>query len=397
MRVLYVTSAYPFGDTAEAFLEPEVRHLVAQGVELDVLPMRRSGDPRELPHGVSLRPETLAGSAAPALRSAIRRPRDVATVLRLLAGSPRFIARNGAVTPAALAVAAQLEHERPYDHIHAHWLTHTSTFAMLLSSLTGVPFSITAHRWDVYEENLFPAKASRAAFIRFIARACREAFEQRTGPSGGRLVDLHMGVDVTELPTSAGAPPSVVRPTLRLVAVGSLSPVKGQQHLIEAVHALRAAGASVSLDILGEGPEHERLTALVHALGLEDSVHLQGTLPRAEVLARYAEDAYDIFVMPSVDLGGGVHEGIPVALMEAMSAQVPVVATDTGGIPELVIDKVTGRLVAHQSSTALAEAISWVAADAERAHEMARRGAEHVREEFDAARVSRRLIELMRA
>ena len=56
-------------------------------------------------------------------------------------------------------------------------------------------------------------------------------------------------------------------------------------------------------------------------------------------------DAYDIFVMPSVDLGGGVHEGIPVALMEAMSAQVAVVATDTGGIPELVIDKVTGRLV----------------------------------------------------
>lgn len=396
MRVLYVTSSYPFGDTAEAFLEPEIRHLARQGVEVDVLPMRRGGPARDLPPGVGLRPETLAGSLSAGARSALARPRELLAVVRLLLGSPRFLPRNGAVVPAAFACAAGIDPARPYDHVHAHWLTHTSTFAMILASLTGTPFSVTAHRWDVYEENLFPAKAGRASFIRFIARACREAFETRTTVPG-RLVELHMGVDVAQLPGDEVPARRASGSTLRLVAVGSLSPVKGQQHLLRAVHALRAEGTDVTLDILGEGPERERLTALVDELGLGDYVRMDGTLPRDELLSRYAAGEYDVFVMPSVDLGGGVHEGIPVALMEAMSAHVPVVATATGGIPELVVDQVTGRLVAHQSPEALVEAVRWVASDDERARRVARQGAEHVREEFDAATVSRRLADLMGA
>ena len=123
---------------------------------------------------------------------------------------------------------------------------------------------------------------------------------------------------------------------------------------------------------------------------------LRGERPRAELTSAYVRGEYDLFVMPSVDLGGGVHEGVPVSIMEAMVAGIPTVATDTGGIPELVVDGSTGVLVPQQSATALADAIARLGADPELAGQLGAAGAEHVRTEFDAAAIARRLIDLMK-
>lgn len=392
MRLLYITASYPFGGSAESFLEPELAELAALGVRIDVLPIRRDGMARLLPPGVSLRPETLAGSVRRALR---HRARGTGALLRVLWQSPRVLARNSVVVPLAAAVAAAIADDEPYDHIHAHWLSHTSTCALAISHLTGSPFSITAHRWDVYVENLFRAKAERAVFIRFIARACRAAFEERVGEDAGRLVDLHMGVETNEV---VDRPPvsSQERGTpLRLVTAGGLLPVKGQRHLVEAIGLLRDRGFDTTLDLYGDGPLGPELAAQVVNLGLSDRVTMHGVRPRSELAATYAAGRYDVFVMPSVDLGGGVHEGVPVSIMEAMSAGLAVVATGTGGIPELVVDGVTGLLVPDKSAAALADAIQHLSDDHELRRTLAEAGTRHVRTEFDAATVAAQLLELM--
>lgn len=392
MRLLYLTAAYPFGGSGEAFLEPELAELAALGVQIDVLPMRRDGIARPLPAGVRLRPETLRGSVERAFRA---RGRGVGPLLRLLRQSPRVLARNTAVLPLAVAVASAVADEEGYDHIHAHWLSHTSTCALAVSHLTATPFSITAHRWDVYVENLFAAKAERALFIRFIAQACRAAFEDRVGSTSGRLVDLHMGVEPSEATVLPVGTDEHHAGPLRLVTAGSLLPVKGQRHLVEAMALLRERGVDATLDVYGDGKLRDELASQISGLDLGSAVTLRGVRPRAELAAAYSAGSYDVFVMPSVDLGGGMHEGVPVSVMEAMSAGVAVVATETGGIPELVVDSVSGLLVADKSAASLADALQLLAGDPDLRIRLAEGGKRHVRTEFDAATIARQLLELM--
>jgi glycosyltransferase involved in cell wall biosynthesis len=277
--------------------------------------------------------------------------------------------------------------------VHAHWLSHTSTCALGISELTGTPFSITAHRWDVYVENLFATKAQRATFVRFIARACRSVFETRVGTDTGHLVDLHMGVEAVGMRTTTH--PAGRSGPLRLVTVGNLLPVKGQSYLLEALAHLRDRGIDASLDIFGDGPLRDELTARTAELRLGDRVVLRGIRPRGELAAAYARGDYDVFVMPSVDLGDGEHEGVPVSAMEAMAVGIPVVATDTGGIPELVVEGVTGLLVPQQSPAALANAVARLDADPDLGRSLGTAGEKHVREEFDAGVIAQRLLDLM--
>ncbi len=114
---------------------------------------------------------------------------------------------------------------------------------------------------------------------------------------------------------------------------------------------------------MGEGEERERLNGQIRALGLEDTVFLIGFLPDA---ARYLK-GLDVFVLPSVK------EGLPYAIMEAMAAGLPVVATAVGGIPDLIKTGETGHLAPPKNPAALARAIVRVMAEPYPGRAMGRR------------------------
>ena len=143
-------------------------------------------------------------------------------------------------------------------------------------------------------------------------------------------------------------------PPRSLVCVASLQPQKGQRHLVEACRLLRDRGRAVRCTLVGEGEERPALEAQIRALGLEDVVSLLGAQPRDRVVA--IVEAADVVVQPSVVLPSGKTEGIPVALMEALAAERAVVASEVSGIPELVVDGITGLLVAPGDAAALADA-----------------------------------------
>lgn len=202
---------------------------------------------------------------------------------------------------------------------------------------------------------------------------------------------LHLGVP---LPSSLGNPivEEAKQRSFVLLCPAALLPIKGHKYLIE---ALRYLPEEVHLWLAGEGPLRSELVSEVQRLGLEERVKFLGYLPHDSLLQLYREKQVDAVVLPSVDLGGGLNEGIPVSLIEAMAFGYPVVATATGGIPELLRDG-AGLLVPDKSAEALAQAISQLLRDKDLRQDLARGGRLRVEQEFAVERVARTLLKLWR-
>jgi len=153
---------------------------------------------------------------------------------------------------------------------------------------------------------------------------------------------------IAALTARVGAVPT----DLRLATIASLTAKKGHDVLLRALSLLAGRGLRVSAVFAGEGPERARLETIAADLNLRESVHFLGAVSNpADVLA-----ATDLFVLPSLV------EGLPLALLEAMRAGKPVVATAVGGVPEAVISGINGLVVAAADDVALADAIATLAA-----------------------------------
>ncbi|HDO26248.1 MAG TPA: glycosyltransferase [Nitrospirae bacterium] len=166
--------------------------------------------------------------------------------------------------------------------------------------------------------------------------------------------------------------------------VANLRPVKGHIFLIKALSILKEMNFSVL--IIGEGDLKDRLVERSAEKGLDDKVFfLGGRTDIPELLA-----ITDIFVLPSLS------EGMPVSVMEAMASGVPVVATDVGGVSELVIDGETGFLVPSQTPELLAEKISILMDDEELRKTMGRKGLERIKSQFAFETMVRKTEDLYR-
>jgi colanic acid/amylovoran biosynthesis glycosyltransferase len=391
MRIVYVTQRLPFG-AGETFVTPEVEALLEAGHELLIVP-RLSADPvlhddvAALVARVRPVPGALTVAAAVA-RGLVRQPRrTVRAFWRLRRARPRRRVLFNALATAEGVWLAGVARAWGADHIHAHWAHLTATLAMGASEVSGIPWSFTAHRYDVVLNNLLAEKLRSARFGRFIAREMLDRARQLVGPDDlARALVLHMGVPIPPpfpARTSARATPVVLCPA-RLV------PMKGHAYLLNAAARLMARGVGFELRLAGGGPGAPALARRIEELALGDRVRMLGAVPHAELLRLYGEGAVDCVVLPSLDLGGGLHEGLSVALIEAMAHGVPVIATRTGGLPEL-LEGGAGVLVPPADADALAEALERVLGSAEIRAELARAGRRRIAEEFDVATIAREL------
>ena len=146
--------------------------------------------------------------------------------------------------------------------------------------------------------------------------------------------------------------------------------------------------------IVGAGPERRKLAEMIVKLGLGGAVTLAGALPHHRVLAILGAGAAGLLAHPSVETADGAHEGIPVAVMEAMARGVPVVVTRTGGLPELVDDE-TGLVVPPADPGALARAIRELLADPVGAEARAVAARYRVSREFNLEKNVSRLLSRM--
>ena len=386
MDLVYVTSRFPFGP-GEGFIGPEIAAHLAGGAEVRLFPMLPKGGSV---HSYALELEGItewAGApraAVAAIRGAAWAPTEFAkrAALASTTGRAAVRARNLTVLPRAAALIDVIRRRRP-QHLHAHWGGASSTVAMIASEVTGTPWSMTLHRWDIRANNLLGRKISSACFTRVISRA--GAAEVAAIVPDARPVVIHMGIDI---PAEPPAPPPV-RPD-RIACIAALVAVKNHAGLLDAFGE-GLGDRKTALDLVGDGPLRGQLTEHAARLGLAQRVRFLGTLDRGEVMRRLESHEWSAVVLAS-EATEESHEGVPVSLMEAMASLVPVVATDSGGTGELVGGG-AGLLVPVGDRALLANALRRIATDGELRDSLARAGRRRVAASFDVRAVAAELRE----
>jgi colanic acid/amylovoran biosynthesis glycosyltransferase len=392
LSVAYVASRYP--KHSETFVFREIAELERQGHTVLAFAFT-------LGDGADVHPDAGAAAhvvvlpaagriAAAQLYWLGRAPRAYLRIWRQClvasARSPRMFVR----TIPAVAIGAFIGRTiapRAIRHVHAHWATHPTTSALVASRLADVPFSFTAHAHDMQVDTTMLAwKLRCAAFAVTVSDFNRRALESLAPDA--RVEVVRSGIDPTRFPVQDTHADD---PEFRICCIARLAPEKGQEHLLRALAELARAGRPASCAIVGAGQERQRLERLSASLGLTRVV-FHGSTSSEGVRAILAGS--DAMVLPSVCLPNGRTEGLPVALVEAMSVGVPVVASRVAGTPELVRDGETGLLVEPGSAPQIAHAIARLMDDPVRARRMGREGKRLIEREHDLTRSTSRLATL---
>ena len=287
-----------------------------------------------------------------------------------------------AALPAQLAAAARM---RGISHLHAHFAKLATGVARAAAAELQVPYSFTAHARDIFEHSVDPqALAERirdAAQVITVSRFNVDYLEQQ---HGRRASLVYNGVPLDALPYTS---PERREPVV--LAVGRLIEKKGFADLIEAAAILTREGAAFRCEIVGEGEERDALAARIAELGLEDRVRLLGARTSEQVQAHMRACA--VLAVPCVVAGDGDRDGLPTVLLEAMALGTPCVGTDVTGIPEALVDEVTGLGVPQRDPAALAAALQRLLTDAALRVRLAEAARALVERRFSSAANTRRL------
>jgi glycosyltransferase involved in cell wall biosynthesis len=276
--------------------------------------------------------------------------------VQLASGQP------GPRDPAAfLRLARLLQRERP-DVVHTFLIT-ASIYGRMAAFMAGVPLVLAA------EQNIYQQKPKRHALLEraLAARTYRivaccevvgEFYQRQVGVPASKMAVVYNAVRFGPRARAGDSAPAraalgLPEDALVLGTLGRLTEQKGQRLLLQAVAQLAKQHPGLVLFVAGVGPLRDDLEAEAGQLGIADRVRFLGLRRDRENL--YA--AMDIFVLPSQ------WEGLSLALVEAMGAGRPVLATSVGGNPEVVTDGETGLLIPSSDATALTDALSRLISD----------------------------------
>jgi colanic acid/amylovoran biosynthesis glycosyltransferase len=295
--------------------------------------------------------------------------------LRLGSGSMGQMIKNLFYFAEALLVGEWLKRSG-LKHLHVHFGTAAATVGLIASRAYPISFSLTIHGpdefYDVGHYSL-RQKVEAAQFVCCIASFTRSQLMRLTDPScWGRLRLAPLGVDPSEFK------PRVLRrdsPVVEVLCVGRLAPAKGQMILLRAIRQLLSEGANIRCRLIGDGPDGARLREFAALEVAAGSIVFEGALNHDRVHG-FLEQA-DIFVLPSFA------EGVPVALMEAMSMEVPCVSSAVAGIPELIRHSVDGLLVSASDHEQLASAIRTLVGDPDYRRRLGAAGRRRVCDRYD--------------
>jgi colanic acid/amylovoran biosynthesis glycosyltransferase len=396
-KIVYIIGTYP--DLTKTFIDREILEAKRAGLDISIIATRGSGE-RALPSQVQRLMEEIQ-YLVPV--SAFRLGRAHINCLRRYFGPylrtlfflitrhhPSLKARIKTVLHfgGGVLAADYLRRGGIPSHIHAHFADGAAVIAMTINRLLGVPFSLTAHAFDIYRSPVFlEEKIAQARFVTTCTTFNRHHLERLTGR---RIKLIYHGVDFAAV-RAVGMPDDKLVPPL-ILSVGRLQEKKGFTYLIEACARLKQQGYDFSCEIVGEGPEKENLLSRIGELELQDKVTLSGALPNSDVLVKYSRAA--VFALPCCVTESGDRDGIPNVILEAMAFGLPVVSTDVSGVPEVVQHGVTGMLVESRNVEALSLAIGTLLSDPDEASRLGRSASEFVSREFDIRRNVDSLIRL---
>jgi glycosyltransferase involved in cell wall biosynthesis len=382
MRVLFLAHAYPrfAGDPVGSFIHNLAVALRDEGIQVVVIaPSAPSVPNHAIIDGIEIhrfryaprRFETLAytGTMTSQVNAGLAsKLAMVAFLAGSLIESVRIARRTGA------------------DVVHAHWWFPGGLAARWLRALVRRPYLITLHGSDLrlaigspFGRRLFRSVASRASAITAVSSwLARGAADIGGGPPPV----------VAPMPVLTGLfRPDDSRDRHRLLFVGKLSAQKGLDRLLRAMAIMKSRAV---LTVVGAGRlDDASVRALAHQLGLDDRIEWLPLLPQSELAVQYRRAA--IHVIPALD------EGLGLTAVESLLSETPVVAFDSGGMPDVVLHGSTGMLVPAGDEARLAAALDELLGDDARRAGMGRAGREHALSTFGARAVARRYAAIYRA
>jgi glycosyltransferase involved in cell wall biosynthesis len=289
------------------------------------------------------------------------------------------IAMRGEVDlPASLRIR-KLITRHGYDIVHSH-TSHAHTLAFF-ASLGCRTCRLVTRRVDfsIFRNRFLPINGIKYRFMADYYIAISHQIKQvmvNDGIAAERIFVAHSGIDLQRFARVAGnhlVDEFNLKPAERVVInVAHLAGHKGQKYLVGAIPHVLAAIPNVRFFIIGKGELMSELQALSVSLGIGHALTFTGF--RNDVGAFYK--MADLFVMSSVQ------EGLGTAILDALALGIPVVAAKAGGIPEVIKDGETGRLVEAANPQALAKGIIEMLSNVDQARAMARRGQDNVKAEF---------------
>ena len=390
--IAYLTGQYPL--VSHTFIQREIAALRTQGAEVITCAVR------SMPEGVVGDTQQTEAERTFYVLTAAKNPLRLAGAhLAILAHRPggwiRALALACSTSPPGLralvyqmiylaeaGVLAAYLRRQGVAHLHNHFGDSSCTVAVLTAEMAGIPFSYTEHGPSTFfapRHWRLDTKIARARFVVAISHFCRSQLmlfsDQR---HWDKLRIVHCGVDPARYDTGSRDAPGK-----RILFVGRLAAVKGVPLLLEALAQLRATHPEARLTLVGDGPDRGAIEAQVARLGLGGLVDFTGYADEDGVAAHLARA--DLFVLPSFA------EGVPVVLMEAMAARLPVIASRVAGVPELVIDGESGFLVPPGDVETLTARIDALLADPDRRRTMGEAGRAKVVREYSSAEQAERL------
>jgi glycosyltransferase involved in cell wall biosynthesis len=302
---------------------------------------------------------------------------------------PRSFLRTMAVFPKSVYFAEQVRAEG-LGHIHANWASHPAAAALVMSKLTGVPWSFAGHASDIYLDGAMLAEKLRAAkFVITCTRHNRDFLAGIAGPAAAdRIVVSYHGVDLDRFRPLPDRPAD----TFRILTAGTLRGCKGLPDLIEAGRLLALRGIAFDCSIVGDGSERRSLERLIRRAGLEDRMRITGFLSQEDLIPLYQRAS--VVVLPA---RSDTHFGIPNILLEAFAVGTPVICTPLPSLAEVMEHGRHGLYVPEQNPAALADALESLARDPERGRAMGVAGRRAVEDLFDTEKNTAALETLFRS
>jgi glycosyltransferase involved in cell wall biosynthesis len=381
MRVLFITHSYPrtAGDAAGSFLLHLAQALRGEGVEVHVV----------APSGTALAAHDRIGDiAVDRYRYAPRRFETLAYTGEMAQSVQRsWSARLALVGFLGSGFACVTRVRREFDPhlVHAHWWFPGGLVGTWASGLADLPLVTTLHGTDVRLARAQP-------FARPLLRHVLHRSQAVTTVSKWLAREVHEMYPATQ-PTVAPMPvstelfsPGDGRTDDRLLFVGRLNTQKGIDRLLRAVAAMHQR---VWLDVVGDGPDAESLRELASALGVDTRVVWHGAVPQPRLPLFYRRAT--ALVVPSVG------EGFGLVAVEAQLCETPVVAFDSGGIPDIIVDGETGVLVPADDERALAASLDALVGDPARRASLGRNARMAALASFAPESAARRYAGIYRA
>jgi len=283
-----------------------------------------------------------------------------------------------------------------WNHVHVHSCADAANISLFSSLLSDRTYSLTLHGHLYGYGNNQNQKWSHAKFALSITKTLYTELNKYIGQYLPEKIEIApMGVDVDVFKRSTPYSPYTGTGELIIFTCGRLNSGKGYAHEIQAIKLLRDWGLTIKLVIAGEDEQggtgyRKELEKLITANNLEDTVTLLGAVAE-ENIREHLEKAH-LFVLASLN------EGLSVVLMEAMAMSVPVIATQVGGLSELVDHGIDGILVPSGNAAVIAEAIRELASTPELATRFSKSSRQKIVDSFShrrSAQVIARLLEPM--